>query len=185
MGSQESRGGEFPLLPKLLGKNPRTQGFLGYQHTWLAYGQLFIHHWPQVLISRAGLNLFVSQPVLIWGLQVSRSWGACAASTPKQQIPRQSLSREKPMRPLRLGEHLWCLKISQVYSNNESKINLAATRKPLQPHVSSQTWSQGVSAQARPARLAPEVPQTLSVTPCGGSNSAAAAPSFLPNKPCP
>lgn len=89
------------------------------------------------------------------------------------------------MKPLRLQEHLWCLKISQVYSNNESKTNLAATRKPLQPHVSSQTCSQGVSAQVRLARLALEVPQTHCVTPCCGSNDAAAAPSFLPNKPCP
>lgn len=31
----------------------------------------------------------------------------------------------------------------QVYSNNESKINLAATKKPLQTHVRSETRSQG------------------------------------------
>lgn len=104
---------------------------------------------------------------------------------PQARIPRQSLSREKPMRPLRQGEHLWCLKFSQVYSNNESKTNLAATRKPLQPHVSSQMCSQSVSAKLRPSRLTLEVPHTLSVTPCCGSIGAADAPSFLPNKPCP
>lgn len=61
------------------------------------------------------------------------------------------------------------LKISQVYSNNESKTNLAATRKPLQPHVSSQMGSQGVSAQVRLARLILEVPQTQVSHPAVGA----------------
>lgn len=103
------------------------------------------------------------------GVQGIQVLGCLCSIHHKQQIPRQSPSREKHMRLLRLGEHLWSLKISQVYSNNENKTNLAATRKPLKPHVSSQMCSQAVSAQVRLARLILEVPQTQVSHPAVGA----------------
>jgi len=43
-------------------------GFLGCEHTLLAHIQLFIHQYPQGLLSRAALNPFIPQPVLIPGV---------------------------------------------------------------------------------------------------------------------
>jgi len=40
-------------------------GLLGCEHTLVAHVQLFIHQYPQVLLSKAALNTFISQPVLI------------------------------------------------------------------------------------------------------------------------
>lgn len=86
-----------------------------------------------------------------------------------------------PVRPLPLGKHLWCFRISQVYSYNESKVNLAATKKPLQPHMSSDAYSQGTAvSRGDQARLAQEVPQTPRgrsslAGRCGGGSRAAAA----------
>ncbi|KAK4815224.1 hypothetical protein QYF61_022871 [Mycteria americana] len=43
-------------------------GFLGFERTLPAHGQLFIHQDPQVLLHRAALNPFIPQPVLIPGV---------------------------------------------------------------------------------------------------------------------
>ena len=43
-------------------------GFLGCKHTLPAHVQLFIHQYLQVLLSRAALNPFIPQPVLIPGV---------------------------------------------------------------------------------------------------------------------
>jgi len=43
-------------------------GFLGCKCTLSPHVQLFIHQYPQVLLSRAPLNPFIAQPVLIPGV---------------------------------------------------------------------------------------------------------------------
>jgi len=40
-------------------------GLLGCRHPFLVHVQLFIHQYPQVLLSRVALNPFIPQPVLI------------------------------------------------------------------------------------------------------------------------
>ena len=45
-----------------------TVGFLGCEVTLLAYVQLPIHQYPQVLFSRAALNPFIPQLVLVMGV---------------------------------------------------------------------------------------------------------------------
>jgi len=45
-----------------------TVGLLGCERTSLACAQLFIHQYLQVLLGRAVLNAFISQPVLILGV---------------------------------------------------------------------------------------------------------------------
>ena len=47
-------------------------GFLGCERTLLAHVQLFIHHYPQVLLRRAALNPFIPQPVLILGVALTQ-----------------------------------------------------------------------------------------------------------------
>ena len=49
-----------------------TVGLLGCEHTWPAHGQLFIHQCSQVLLSRAALNPFIPQPVLIQGFALTQ-----------------------------------------------------------------------------------------------------------------
>jgi len=44
-----------------------TVGFPGCEHILLAHVQLFFQQYPQVLLSRAALNTFIPQPVLIPG----------------------------------------------------------------------------------------------------------------------
>lgn len=57
------------------------------------------------------------------------------------QVPiRENISNASPTWGI-----LTMFKNFQVYSNNESKINLAATKKPLQTHMSSETRSQGTA----------------------------------------
>ena len=43
-------------------------GLLGCERTLPAHVQLFIHQYPQALLSRAALNPFILQPVLIPGV---------------------------------------------------------------------------------------------------------------------
>jgi len=48
-----------------------TVGFLGCEHTLMAHVQLFIHQYPQVLLSRPALNPFLPQPVLMPGVTLT------------------------------------------------------------------------------------------------------------------
>jgi len=71
VGSQQSRGAESPLLtcwPRFFLCTQDTVGLLGCEHILSAHAQLFIPQYPQVLLSRAALSPFVSQPVLIAGV---------------------------------------------------------------------------------------------------------------------
>ncbi|KAK4816278.1 hypothetical protein QYF61_014350 [Mycteria americana] len=49
-------------------------GFLGCKHTLPARIQIFIPHYPQVLLCRAALNAFVAQFVLILGIALTQVW---------------------------------------------------------------------------------------------------------------
>lgn len=77
-------------LPTLLGKNPRSQGFLGYQNIWPTYG----HHCPQVLVSRAGVNLFVPQLVFIWEVAGIQVLGCLCCIHHKQEVP-QAITQQR------------------------------------------------------------------------------------------
>ena len=46
-------------------------GFLGYEGTFLAHVQIAIHQYPQVLFSRAVLNPYIPQLVLIVGVAMT------------------------------------------------------------------------------------------------------------------
>jgi len=48
-----------------------TVVLLGCKHTLQAHVQLLIHQYRQVLLSRAALNPFISQPVLISGVALA------------------------------------------------------------------------------------------------------------------
>jgi len=68
--SHQSRVEEQNHLPRPAGHASLdaaqdTIGFLGCEHTLLDPVQLFIHWHPQVLLSKAALNPFIPQPVLI------------------------------------------------------------------------------------------------------------------------
>ena len=46
-------------------------GFLGCEHILSAHVQFFIHQYPQVLLCRAALNPFITQPVLMLGVALT------------------------------------------------------------------------------------------------------------------
>ncbi|KAK4810921.1 hypothetical protein QYF61_013329 [Mycteria americana] len=55
-----------------VGRERRYNWLLGCKRTSLAHVQLFIHHYPQVLLCRAALNAFIPQPVLILGIALTQ-----------------------------------------------------------------------------------------------------------------
>jgi len=65
------------LLPRpaghaFLGAAQDTVGLLGCERTLVAHGHLFSHWYPQVLLGRAALNLFILQPLLIPGAALTQ-----------------------------------------------------------------------------------------------------------------
>jgi len=72
VGSHQSRVEGQNHLPRPAGHSSfdaaqTTVGLLGCERTLLAHVQLFIHQYPQVLLSRAALNPFIPQSLLIAG----------------------------------------------------------------------------------------------------------------------
>ena len=59
------------MLAMLLLMQPRPVCFPGCEHTLVAYVQLFIHQYPQVLLGRAVLKPFIPQSVLILGVALT------------------------------------------------------------------------------------------------------------------
>ncbi|KAK4822933.1 hypothetical protein QYF61_023433 [Mycteria americana] len=73
VGSHQSRAEGQNHLPRPAGHASfdaaqDTVGLLGCECTLMAHVQLFTHQYPQVLLSRAALNPFIPQPVLIAGV---------------------------------------------------------------------------------------------------------------------
>jgi len=72
VGAHQSRAEGQNPLPRPAGHAAfdaaqGTVGLLGCVRTWSAHVHLFIPQYPQVLLSRAALNPFIPQPVLIPG----------------------------------------------------------------------------------------------------------------------
>ena len=64
----QSREAESPpstCWPRFFRYSQGFLGFLGCKHVFSAHVQLFIHQYPQVLLSRTALNPFIPQPLVI------------------------------------------------------------------------------------------------------------------------
>jgi len=77
MRSHQSRAEQQNHLPRPAGHvafdaAQDKVGFLGCECTLVAHVQLFIHQYPQVLLSRVGLDPFIPQPVLIVGVVLTQ-----------------------------------------------------------------------------------------------------------------
>ncbi|KAK4830182.1 hypothetical protein QYF61_008973 [Mycteria americana] len=79
----------FPVLrtPELDAALQDTVGFLGCECTLLAHVQLFIHQYPQVLLHRAALNPFISQPVLIPGVALTQVQDPALGLVEPHEVP--------------------------------------------------------------------------------------------------
>ncbi|KAK4830181.1 hypothetical protein QYF61_008972 [Mycteria americana] len=92
VGSHQSRAEGQNHLPRPAGHAAfdaaqDTVGFLGCECTLSAHVQLFIHQYPQVLLHRAALNPFISQPVLIPGVALTQVQDPALGLVEPHEVP--------------------------------------------------------------------------------------------------